>query len=246
MPLRKNYVFKIKGRYTPESLPMERLAVYLADLAKMLGEPENIHFVEITEGSTNLAWAVDAPALPVVQGRLEEIARGDADIIYMEAYRSLNRRLREDETEGEIFPEGGAAVLPFAGATAPQPVAFSGILKAGSIDGVVIRVGGTLEAINVGIQSSAGLLSKCVTSKAVAKALAGHMFDDELRLHGSGRWSRSDEGQWSLQKFVISHFEVLDPTPLNEVLADLRALGKGAWHGDNLWADAMEIRGEPH
>jgi hypothetical protein len=245
MPLRKKYVFKIKG-HTPESLPMERLAVYLADLAKMLGEPDHIHFIDITEGSANLAWAVEESALPIVEERLDEIARGDADVTYMNAFRSLNRRLREDKTEGVIFPEGGAVVLPFAGATVPEPVAFSGIPKVGSIDGVVIRVGGKREEINVGVQSSAGVFSKCVTTKAVAKALANHMFDDELRLYGSGRWSRSDEGQWTLQKFIISHFEVLDPTPISEVFSDLRAIGEGAWRGDNLWADAMDVRGKPN
>jgi hypothetical protein len=246
MPRRKKYVFKIKGRYTPDSLPMERLAVYLSDLAKMIGEPESIHFVEITEGSAKLAWAVDEPALPVVEGRLEEIARGDADVIYMDAYRSLNRHLREDKTDGEIFPEGGGVVLPFAGITAPEPVAFSGIPKVGSIDGVVIRVGGVREEVHVGVQTSAGVLSKCVCNKAVAKRLAGHMFDDELRLHGAGRWSRSDEGEWTLLKFVINDFEVLDQTPMSEVFAELRAIGEGAWQGDNLWADAMEIRGKPN
>ncbi|MDP1630280.1 MAG: hypothetical protein Q8L66_02535 [Caulobacter sp.] len=243
---RKKYVFKINGGHTVETFPMERLALYLADLAKMLGEPESVHFVEITEGSKKLAYAVDEAADLIVEDRIEQIARGEADVVYMEAYRSLNKRLREDRTEGEIYPEGGVAILPFPGITAPAPVEFSGIPKVGHIDGVVIRVGGRREEIHIMVQAENGIFSKCVTSKAVAKLLANHMFDDELRLHGSGRWSRGETGQWTLQKFVISHFELLDQTPLSQVIADVREMGKDAWIGDNLWAEATDIRGKPN
>lgn len=245
MPRPKKYVFKIAG-YTPDSLPMERLALYLGDLAKMLGEPESIHFVDITKGSAKLSWEVDGPAQPIIDGRIHDIAQGDADVLYLDAYRSLNRRLREDKTTAELFPEGEAALLPFPGASAPEPVSFTGVPKVGSIDGIVIRVGGKREEINVGVQSSSGILSKCITSKSVAKALAGHLFDDELRLHGTGRWSRGEDGQWSLQKFVITHFEKLDASPVTEVFSDLRALSQDAWSGDSLWADAMDIRGRPN
>lgn len=246
MPRRKKYVFKIKGGYSVETLPMERLALYLADLAKMLGEPESVHFIDLTEGSAKVGWAVDEDASPVVEDRIERIARGEADVVYMEAYRSLNRRLREDHTEGEIMPEGGATILPFLGASAPPAVEFNGIPKVGHIDGVIIRVGGRREEIHVQVQAENGIFSKCVASKAVAKTLANHIFDDELRLHGTGRWSRGETGQWTLQKFVISHFEVLDPTPLRQVIADVREMGKDAWSGDNLWVAATDIRGKPN
>lgn len=246
MPRRKKYVFKING-YTPHTIPMERLALYLADLAKMVGEPDSVHFVDITEGSAKLAWTVDEPAENAIAVRLDEIARGEASVAHMEAYRSLNRHLREDKTDAEIRPaDGDAIILPFPGITAPSPVEYSGVPKSGSIDGVVVRIGGTRKEIHVAIDTGSAVFSKCVASKAVAKALAGHMFDDELRLHGAGRWSRGVDGRWALQRFVITSFEVLDSSSIGEIFSDLRAIGQDAWNGDNLWANAMEMRGKPN
>ena len=40
--------------FTPETLPMQRLSLYMAELAKLLGEPERVHFVEV-------AWPRMAP-----------------------------------------------------------------------------------------------------------------------------------------------------------------------------------------
>ena len=53
------YIFKIKGRYKIATLPMERLAQYMADLSKMLGEPARVHFVELREGSIGLVHVVE-------------------------------------------------------------------------------------------------------------------------------------------------------------------------------------------
>ena len=40
--------------FTPETLPMERLAEYMLQFAKLLGEPERVHFVDVEAGSAVL------------------------------------------------------------------------------------------------------------------------------------------------------------------------------------------------
>jgi hypothetical protein len=40
------FEFRIAG-YTPETIPMERLAKYLAELAKLLGNEKDVHFLKI-------------------------------------------------------------------------------------------------------------------------------------------------------------------------------------------------------
>lgn len=69
--------FKI-GAYTPDTIPMERLAEYMRDLAAMLGEPSAVHFVEMTESSTNIVHAVEFEAYAKVEARVESVRRGMA------------------------------------------------------------------------------------------------------------------------------------------------------------------------
>ena len=57
----KEFRFKINA-YTPKTIPMLRLAQYMADIASLLGEPTMVHFVKLEEGSTVLVQRVDAEA----------------------------------------------------------------------------------------------------------------------------------------------------------------------------------------
>ena len=53
----RDYRFHIEA-YSPDTMPMARLADYLADLAKMLGQEKSVHFLKV-EGGVQLpssAW----------------------------------------------------------------------------------------------------------------------------------------------------------------------------------------------
>ena len=64
--------------FTRDTLPMARLAEYMADLAVMLGEPESVHFIRVDEGSAVLVQQVDEPAVPKVRARTGLLRSGDA------------------------------------------------------------------------------------------------------------------------------------------------------------------------
>ncbi len=51
---------------------MGRLTVYLADLAKLMGTPKQVHFAGIGEGSTVLTQRVDPGAAEAVKSRLRD------------------------------------------------------------------------------------------------------------------------------------------------------------------------------
>ena len=72
----REYKFRIEA-YTPDTLPMERLAEYMADLAKVLGEPASVHFVRLDPGSTVLVQKVDEEAEPKVRQRVQKVHSGD-------------------------------------------------------------------------------------------------------------------------------------------------------------------------
>jgi hypothetical protein len=46
---------------TPETLPMARLAQYLADLAVLIGHKTSVHLIGIKEGSVRPQIRIDAP-----------------------------------------------------------------------------------------------------------------------------------------------------------------------------------------
>jgi hypothetical protein len=62
--------FKISA-YTPDSIPLARLGQYVADLGAMLGEPSEVHFARLEQGSTVIVHRVKAEALPKVVERTQ-------------------------------------------------------------------------------------------------------------------------------------------------------------------------------
>lgn len=62
---RRRYRFVIDESFTPDTLPMWRLAEYMTDMADLLGEKSYVHFVQIEGGSTVLVQDVEHEAYPV-------------------------------------------------------------------------------------------------------------------------------------------------------------------------------------
>ena len=57
-PARRELLEFVIDAYSPETLPMSRLAEYMAQLATLLGEKSHVHFVELAAGSAKLVHAV--------------------------------------------------------------------------------------------------------------------------------------------------------------------------------------------
>src|SRR4051812_13804049 len=95
------FQFKI-GAYSPESMPLERLAQYMAELAALLGERTAVHFHRLVKGSTVVSTKVDREAVPKVRDRMASVRSADAATDAMRAYNSLNRLLRDDNATGVL------------------------------------------------------------------------------------------------------------------------------------------------
>ena len=225
-PIPGEYLFKIEA-FTPETMPMARLAEYLAELAAILGEPKSVHLVRIEAGSTTLVHKIEHEAIPKVHARTEAVRLGGAPRDAQTAYRRVNRFLREDNARA-VLRKGkrGAKVLEFPGREEAEDV-FSAVNQAGSISGVVVRVGGTGDSIPVLMESEGEPIAGCHTNRHLAKSLAHHLFEP-VRLGGQGYWMRDGEGRWLLKHFRIDSFETLEPTTLGSALTELRAIA-GEW-----------------
>ena len=71
----------VMDRFTPDTIPMKRLAQYLDKLSDLLGcKEEHIHFKKITKGSARPAWNVDEVVADVVAHNLQ--APFVADFVY--------------------------------------------------------------------------------------------------------------------------------------------------------------------
>lgn len=211
------------GAYSPQSIPMSRLADYLDAFADILGEDTYIHFTKLTSGSTGLNCAVRFEAVPKVRMRLAAVRAGVAPLNALDAERRINKLLREDGASGHL-QEGndGRRVLEFPGVKEARQEYLS-VKQAGSITGKINRVGGSSEPFPVIMEADGRIVSGLNASLEIAKKLGARLFET-VRVHGHGSWERDDEGQWNLKSFRITSFEPVDVEPLSEVLANIRKI----------------------
>jgi len=79
----------------------------------------------------------------------------------------------------------------------------------------------------------------------MARRLAPCLFGGTIRVSGNGRWKRPADGRWELVRFDIRDFEVLDETPLAEVVDRLRAVRRSGWPEiDDPVAELQRLRDE--
>ena len=235
------YQFAIDA-YSPETMPMARLAEYMACMARLLGRTDRVHFVRLERGSTVLVQRVEAEAEAEVRSRIESLARGNAPRDAAEAFRALNRRLAEDRASGSLG-DGGGELVRFPGRGLPRPPAFGAFNQDGVLDGVLIRVGGRDDTVPVHLQDGEAV-HLCNASRDTARLLAPHLFGPALRVRGEARWERDADGRWSMRRFTIRDFRKLDDAPLGEVVGQLRGVEGNGWKEvEDPWAELEQLRG---
>jgi hypothetical protein len=104
------------------------------------------------------------------------------------------------------------------------------ITQAGSVDGVIIKIGGNEETIPVLLRDQEGKLANCyIRGHANAKNLARHYLGQPLRVHGTGTWLRMPQGKWELESLLIQSWEELDSTPANDIFHQLGQIEDNGW-----------------
>lgn len=235
------YYFSIDS-FTPETLPMSRLAQYMSDLARLIGEERTVHFRRLDKGSAVIVHWVEPDAAAKVRERVSLARQGRGPAEPLRAIQNINIMLEEDGGSGLLL-EGGAEIIRFPGHKIVDEVTAGPITQPTTLEGVVIRVGVTKELVPVHLAvEGAGVQSRCWAFRDTAKILARHIFGPELRLSGAGTWLRGANGRWVLERLKVQTFDVLERRPLAEELVDLRSLDSG-WSGvADPWAELSRIR----
>lgn len=232
MSKEKRLVFYIDA-YSPETIPMAKLAEYMADLAALLGRDNAVHFARLETGSTKIVALVEYEDFPKVRTRLANISRGNWDKETAKLFEQIDHRLANDNAIGRIYFEdiqGHQApdMVIFPGRTKPKPQSYGPFNQDGHLDGLLISVGGKDETISLRLQNGELTYSNCETNRTVARELGKHLFEP-VRIHGTGRWVREVSGQWTLLKFRVQSFDVLAADSLKDTVAALRGVRGSGW-----------------
>jgi hypothetical protein len=219
------YRFKIDA-YTPDTMPMARLAQYMHELSQILGQPDAVHFRRLEHGSTVLVHMIEREAVPKIRDRVVQIERGDPPKEALRAYKQINKLLREDNGIAILQHKKEKDILIRFPGREEIEEKFPSIREDGSIDGRLVRIGDIDETVHIALQLEDRQLTGCWTSPTIAKQLAPH-FLEQVRLFGRGRWIRDSEGAWTLSDFKIERFEPLKDALLSAALAELRAVPVG-------------------
>jgi hypothetical protein len=237
------YRFKIDA-YSPETIPMARLAEYMSELAVLLGNRERVHFVKLDPGSTVFVQKIEFEAAPKVRERINSVRNRTAPEDAIDAYENIDRKLRQDNAIGimETLEDTGesTAVIEFPGRDRRIAEKFDSISQRGSVDGLLIRVGGKDQTVPIYLEER-DEIHRCTSNRALAKRLSPFLFEI-IRVHGVGKWNVDDFGNWVMEEFRIADFERLDTIPLSESVARLRKIKSDIQSVDDPISELHKLR----
>jgi hypothetical protein len=236
----REYRFEIDS-FTPDTIPLARLAQYLSDLARMMGESANVHLVRVDKGSTVPIIRVDWEAEPKVRDRLRAVRFNEGPLEAQNAYREINRKLVADNANGVLIDPSSTKVIRFPGRDGANQPAFGPISQSGVFQGIPIRVGGERDPVPVHLEDG-DVTHIVLAPRRIAKQIAPYLFASVVRIEGKGRWLRNKMGEWEMLSFIASGFEVLPEGDLSSNVAALRAIPAAWKDSDDPLADLMALR----
>lgn len=232
----KEFRFKIDGeidgvKITPYTLPLSRLAVYLMDLAQLLGHSESVHLVKVADGSAEPVFYVDPEEEARIIHQVRNAQKGMGPTNANRAYKKIDKRLQQDNATGTIVDTARESqIIEFPGNKAKLPDIYENIRERASITGELRRVGGFDKTIPIHLLRQDGAILYCEANEDIARQLAP-LYSQFVRLHGIATYSRGREGKWKMEKFKIQSF---DDMPLinesfTETMDKLRAIEGNEW-----------------
>ncbi len=133
---RKELHFSIEGT-TPRTFPMARLAVYLRELATLLGNEDNVHFLRVDDGSANCAMEIDSEIEPTVSERVRQAQKGIGPKEAVKAFKAIRFYLDEDDTSAFMEWDEGDVLIEFPRKSQGTEETFGPFWEDGTLDGML-------------------------------------------------------------------------------------------------------------
>lgn len=215
----KQLIFEIPEA-SPHEMPMTRLLEYLNEVATILGHRKNVHFLRVEDGSLPCYMEVDEQVQQQVIERVHSVLKGEGTEEAREAYKTLRKYLREDEYSAALRSDDNIiAAFPHS----PEDKILGPFIQEGSLDGLLVNIGGTDATVPVHILSE-GTDYRCNASVEMARKLRNYLLEKSIRVFGKGKWYRNPNGKWHLDLFDIADYEELDDSSIQDIVARLRAI----------------------
>lgn len=234
------YRFSIEA-YTPATLPMKRLAEYMLHLARLMGEEKSVHFRDVEPGSAVLVQEVEQAAVPKVRERVRNAADASAPRDVRQLWNTIDEMLADDNSTGALVEVGQASVVVQFPGRLGDRIEIGPVWQPGTVDGVLIRIGGEDKTAHAHLQSEEGV-NICEVSRALARQLSPHLYGSPLRVTGRGRWRRSKQGKWLLDRFRAEEFLILDDSSMRDVLDRIAEASESFEESADPYEDWKRIR----
>lgn len=240
MAERDEFLFEID--IPVRTLPMARLAAYVADLAMMLGQEEHVHLIEIRESSTVLVPIVDEIAFQKVQKQVISIRNGSAPKTTMKMYDAIDSKLAEDSASAVLRGAYGTVVQFPGNSNKPVSEDIGPVIEPDTIDGEIIQIGGRDETISVYIREKHETPVICTTTRDKGRSLAQLIFQ-QVRVKGQATWVRANN-KWKRTHFYIDSWSELTERSLESTIQQLRDVPTPNIDKIDPFAILAELRGD--
>lgn len=208
------------GKFSPETIPLDRLASYATALSRLLKVKNGVTFGGLEPGSTSVVAIVDWESANEVE---ENVQSQVSNPTQSDAIREINDLLKRDKTSGRLLDYRGAEVIEFPGVKAPEEFQSPTFREQTTIFGQLVRIGSTDETVHAKLMDGTREY-KVTMDRQTAIKIAPHLFGSELKLTGSARFKRERDGQWKMIQFDTSEFEVSEGEGLLSAIQKLRGM----------------------
>lgn len=225
------YKFKIDA-FTPETIPMERLGEYMAEVARLLANTSSVHFARLEKSSCVLVSEVEWEAAPKVRAHLQSVKRQEASNEDLKVVERLNDMLREDNAVGRLMHDEDGKTnddFYFPGREVQLPQEVGPFNEHASVKAKLYRIGGEDKTAHAQLVDAAGRKWNGDLTQAQAAEMAAAGLYKWFQVDGTARWIRTEKGVWKLVSFHIEKFKPLADRSLDEDLEALRGVAGSEW-----------------
>jgi hypothetical protein len=221
MAKKKNEIQFTIPEATPRTLSMARLAEYLKKLSVIFGHEDHVHFLRMKDGSASAVIETDAETEPLIVERTRQAAVGDGPKEAVYSYESVKEMLEGDNFTAEVT-RNGDLITRFVPRVEEGGEAIGPVWQEGTLDGLLVRIEGVDPTIHITlIADRRRYLGE--TNRDLGMKL-GPLFYHTVRIFGKGKWWRTAQGVWELEKFAFQSVEKIDDVTIPDLVAELRAI----------------------